>query len=179
MIPASRPRLVALHLVVAALLIGLGVRVWYVQIRTGAADVALANAERVRVVVQPSVRGPILDDIGTPLVDSHPALVISVNMPTLWLQSDGGTAELRRLAVLLHVRQRTMLREVRLCTVGVSKPCWPGSPYQPIPVAERVPARLALQVLEDQRLYPGITAAVQPVTHYEQPISTDLAQVLG
>ncbi len=179
MIPASRPRLVALHLVVAALLIGLGVRVWYVQIRTGAADVALANAERVRVVVQPSVRGPILDDIGTPLVDSHPALVISVNMPTLWQQSDGGTAELRRLAVLLHVRQRTMLREVRLCTVGVSKPCWPGSPYQPIPVAERVPARLALQVLEDQRLYPGITAAVQPVTHYEQPISTDLAQVLG
>jgi len=179
MIPASRPRLVALHLVVAALLIGLGVRVWYVQIRTGAADVALANAERVRVVVQPSVRGPILDDIGTPLVDSHPALVISVNMPTLWQQSDGGTAELRRLAVLLHVKQRTMLREVRLCTVGVSKPCWPGSPYQPIPVAERVPARLALQVLEDQRLYPGITAAVQPVTHYEQPISTDLAQVLG
>jgi len=125
------------------------------------------------------VRGPILDDIGTPLVDSHPALVISVNMPTLWQQSDGGTAELRRLAVLLHVKQRTMLREVRLCTVGVSKPCWPGSPYQPIPVAERVPARLALQVLEDQRLYPGITAAVQPVTHYEQPISTDLAQVLG
>ena len=177
--PVSRPRLVVLHFVVFALLAGLGFRVWYVQVRSGAADAALASAERVRQVIQPSVRGPILDDVGAPMVNSRPALVISVAMPTLWKQSDGGASELRRLAVLLHVRRRTMLREVRLCTARVSKPCWPGSPYQPIPVAERVPARIALELLEEHRSYPGITAAVQPVTHYEQPISTDLAQVLG
>jgi penicillin-binding protein 2 len=177
--PVSRPRLVVLHLVVLALLAGLGFRVWYVQIRSGPADAALASAERVRQVIQPSVRGPILDDIGAPMVSSRPALVISVAMPTLWKQGDGGAGELARLAVLLHIKRRAMLREVRLCTARVSKPCWPGSPYQPIPVAERVPARIALQLLEDQRSYPGITAAVQPVTHYQQPISTDLAQVLG
>jgi len=72
-----------------------------------------------------------------------------------------------------------MLQQVRLCAVGVSQPCWPGSPYQPIPVAQNVTPNVALQVLENQRLYPGVTAAVQPVTHYHQPIATSLAQTLG
>lgn len=179
MIPASRPRLVVLSLAVAALLAGLAFRVWYLQVRTGTSYAALASSERVREVIDPPVRGPILDDLGTPMVDSRPALVISVNLPTLWQQSDGGVAVLHRLAGLLHLRQRRMLDDVRLCTVGVGQPCWPGSPYQPIPVAENVPTKIGLQVLENQRFYPGVTAAVQPVTYYQQPISTDLAQVLG
>ena len=179
MIPASRSRLAVLYLVVAALLIGLGTRVWYLQISSGAAYAAQASAERVRQVVEPPVRGPILADTGAPMVDSRPALVVSVAMPTLWKQRDGGAAELRRLAGLLHIRRRTMLREVRLCAAGIRQPCWTGSPYQPIPVAEHVPAKVALQVLEDQRVFPGVSAAVQPVTHYAQPIATNLAQVIG
>ena len=179
MIPASRPRLIVLYLVVAALLLGLGARVWYLQVRTGSAYLTQANAERVREVIQPSVRGPIVDDIGTPMVDSHSALVVSVSMPELWKQRDGGAAVLSRLGRLLHISHRRLLREVRLCTAGVSQPCWPGSPYQPIPVADNVPTRIGLEVLENQRLYHGVTAAVQPVTRYHQPISTDLAQTLG
>jgi penicillin-binding protein 2 len=179
MIPASRPRLVALYLVVAALLAGLGLRVWYLQVKTGTAYTALAASERIRQVVQPSVRGPILDDLGAPIVDSHPALVVSVRLPALWKQPDGGKAVLSRLAVLLHIKRRTMLREVRLCTVGVNQPCWPGSPYQPVPVAEKVPAQVGLQVLENRHLYPGVTAAIQPVTRYHQPVSADMAQTLG
>ena len=179
MIPASRSRLIVLYVIVAALLLGLGTRVWYLQVRTGTAYLAQANAERAREVIQPSVRGPIVDDTGAPMVDSQSALVVSVSMPTLWKQSDGGAAVLGRLARLLHVRHRRLLREVRLCTAGVHQPCWTGSPYQPIPVAENVPPRIGLEVLENQRLYPGVTAAVQPVTHYHQPVSTDLAQTLG
>lgn len=179
MIPASRPRLIVLYLVVAALLIGLATRVWYLQVRTRSAYAAQATSERVREVIEPSIRGPIVDDLGAPIVDSRSALVVSVSMPTLWQQSDGGAAVLRRLGRLLHIGQRRMLREVRLCTVGVKQPCWPGSPYQPIPVAENVPAKIGLEVLENQRLYRGVTAAVQPVTHYHEPISTGLAQTLG
>jgi penicillin-binding protein 2 len=168
-----------LYLLVAALLAVLGYRVWFLQVKTGAAYAARATAERVRQVTEPSVRGPITDDVGEPIVDSRPALVVSVNMPVLWKQPDGGVAELHRLARLLRIRGRTLLREVRECAAGVRQPCWPGSPYQPIPVAQHVPTLIALQVLEDQRVYPGVTAEVQPVTHYRQPISTDLAQVLG
>ncbi len=179
MIPASRPRTAVLCLAVAALLAGLVARVWYVQVKAGAAYVTLATSERVREVVQPAVRGSILDDLGTPIVDSYPRLVVSVSLPALWKQGDGGAAVLRRLAGLLPISRRRMLTQVRLCTVGVRQPCWPGSPYQPVPVADNVPTRVGLQVLEEQRLLPGVTAAVQPVIHYRQPISTDLAQVLG
>jgi penicillin-binding protein 2 len=66
-----------------------------------------------------------------------------------------------------------------LCTVGISQPCWPGSPYQPVPVADNIPVTVALQVLENRRQYPGVTAAVQPVAQYHQPISTNLAQTIG
>jgi penicillin-binding protein 2 len=179
MIPASRPRLLVLYLIIAAMLLGLVSRVWYLQVKTAPSYKAAASSERVRQVVEPPVRGPILGDTGLPIVDSHSAMVISVSMPTLWKLSHGGTAVLQRLAGLLRIRQQTMRREVRLCTVGVGKPCWPGSPYQPIPVAENVPARTALEVLENQRLYPGVTAAIQPVTHYSQPIAANLSQVVG
>jgi penicillin-binding protein 2 len=179
MIPASRPRLIVLYLVVAALLLGLATRVWYLQVKTGASYAAQATSERVREVIEPSVRGPITDDLGAPIVNSSSALVISVSLPTLWNEPDGGAAVLGRLARLLQIGRHKLSRELRLCTVGVKQPCWPGSPYQPIPVAENVRASLGLQVLENQRQYHGVTAAVQPVTHYRQPISTNLAQTLG
>ncbi|HEX7995975.1 MAG TPA: penicillin-binding protein 2, partial [Streptosporangiaceae bacterium] len=179
MIRASRPRLFVLYLVVAALLLGLAGRVWFLQVKTGSKYVAQAASERIREVVEPSVRGPIVDDTGAPLVDSKSALVVSVSLPTLWKQPDQGAAVLRRLARLLHMRRHEMFRLVRLCTVGVKQPCWPGSPYQPIPVAQGVPVKIGIEVLENQRLYPGVTASVQPVTHYHQPVSTSLAQTLG
>ena len=179
MIPASRPRLIVLYLAIAALVLGLATRVWYLQVKTGADYAAQASSERIREVIQPAVRGQITDDLGAPMVDSRSALVISVSMPTLWKEPHGGAAVLRRLARLLHIGRHQIFRDVRLCTAGVKQPCWPGSPYQPIPIAENVPAAVGLDVLENQRLYPGVTAAVQPVTHYQQPISTDLAQTLG
>ena len=55
-----------------------------------------------------------------------------------------------------------MQERVRLCTVGVKQPCWQGSPYQPIPVAQNVPQTTALQVLEDKSALPGVSADIQP-----------------
>jgi penicillin-binding protein 2 len=125
------------------------------------------------------VRGQIVDDTGSPMVDNRSALVVSVNMADLSQAADGGAGELRRLAALLGIRDKVLMAKVRLCTAGVQQPCWPGSPYQPIPVAQNVPDKLALQVLESRPEFPGVTAEVQPVTHYLEPISTDMAQVLG
>src|ERR1700691_604099 len=150
MIPASRPRLIVLFVVIAAMLAGLVTRVWYLQVKTSPAYATAASSERVREVIEPPVRGPILDDTGAPIVDSDSALVISVSMPTLWKLPGGGAAVLSRLAALLDIKQSTMLREVRLCTVGVGRPCWPGSPYQPTPGADNVSPKIALEVLEDQ-----------------------------
>ena len=179
MIPASRRRLAVLHVIVAALLIGLGGRVWYLQVMTGTAYASLARQDQVRRVIVPPVRGQILDDVGRPLVQNRSSLVVSVNMSVVSRQPGGGTPELRRLARLLGMRSAVMLGKVRLCTAGVPQPCWAGSPYQPIPVDEHVSNRLAVQVLESHRQFPGVTAQVQPVTSYPGKTSTAAAQVLG
>ena len=62
---------------------------------------------------------------------------------------------------------------------GVPQPCWAGSPYQPIPVAQNVSPRIALQVMEQHTKFPGVTAQVQPVVQYPMPGGANPAQVLG
>jgi penicillin-binding protein 2 len=179
MIPASRHRLAVLYIVIAALLIGLGGRVWYVQVVSGRAYASLASQDRVRQVLIPPVRGEILDDTGTPMVNNRPSLVVSVNMAQVSQQSDSGVAELRRLARLLGMRYALLRDKTRECAAGVPQPCWPGSPYQPIPVADGVPSRIAVQVLESRAQFPGVSVGVEPVTNYVQPVGTNAAQVLG
>ena len=97
MIPASRKRLVVLYVVLGALLGGLGYRAWSLQVGSHSSYVALANADRIRNIVQPPVRGQIVDDNGAPLVSNASALVVSVNMSVLSQQPHDGQAELRAL----------------------------------------------------------------------------------
>jgi penicillin-binding protein 2 len=179
MIPASRWRLGVLHLVVASLLIGVGARLWFVQVMSGTSYASQAKQEQTEHVIVPSVRGEILDDAGSPMVDNQSALVVSVNLAELEQQSDGGVAVLRRLAALLGMPQAKLTEEVRTCTAKVHQPCWAGSPYQPIPVDQNVSDQVALQVMESPKEYPGVTAQVQPVANFVEPTSTDTAQVLG
>jgi len=178
-IPASRRRLVSVVVIVAGLLAVLGGRLWYLQVQTRATYVALASQDQVREIVEPSVRGEILDDTGQPMVSNQSALVVAVNMVTLSQQSGSGAPELARLAKLLNISDKVMQERTRLCTVGVPQPCWPGSPYQPIPVAQNVSDATALQILENQKSFPGVTANIQPVIQYVQPIATAAAQVVG
>ena len=86
---------------------------------------------------------------------------------------------LRRLAPLLGMSVNLLSEKTRLCTAGVPQPCWNGSPYQPIPVDQNVSDRVALQVMEEQKEFPGITAQVQPVIDYPAPDGANPAQVLG
>jgi penicillin-binding protein 2 len=179
MIPASRRRLAVLHVLVAALLIGLGARLWFVQVMSGTAYASQARQEQTQHVIVPSVRGVILDDSGHPMVDNRSALVVSVNMSVLAQEKDGGVAELHRLASLLGMKYQVLADEVRPCNATTRQPCWQGSPYQPIPVAQNVGDQPAMQVLESQNEFPGITAQVQPVINYVQPVATDASQIIG
>jgi penicillin-binding protein 2 len=178
-IPASKRRLFTVAVIVAGLLAVLGARLWYLQVETHSTYVALATNERIQDVVEPSVRGEILDDTGQPMVENQSELVVAVDMETLSEEPDGGTAELARLARLLNISDKTMQERVRLCTVGVQQPCWQGSPYQPIPVDQDVSEPVALQVLEDRSSFPGVTADIQPVIKYAEPVGEDAAEVLG
>jgi penicillin-binding protein 2 len=102
---------------------------------------------------------------------------VTVNRTALSRQPDGGRAELHQLATLLGMRERLLHDRLRLCTASVPKPCWAGSPYQPIPVKQDVPAKVGVQVMENRRQFAGVRAQVQPVVSYPQGASA--AQVLG
>jgi penicillin-binding protein 2 len=175
---ASRRRLWVIYLVVAALIISLGVRLWDVQVLNTRSYSALAASDMTQSVVVPSVRGQILDDTGQPFVDNKTALVVSVNIARLSQLSDEKTV-LARLAKLLRMKPKLLSEKVRLCTKGVSQPCWAGSPYQPVPVEQNVSDQIALQIMEDHSAYPDITAQVQPVVNYARPAGANPAQVLG
>jgi penicillin-binding protein 2 len=161
------------------MLISLGGRLWYLQVMNTTAFTKLAAENQTRDVIVPAVRGQILDDVGNRLVTNQTALVVSVDMMDLSQQPGGAAPVLHRLAPLLGLSYQLLSEKTRLCTKGVSQPCWDGSPYQPIPVDQDVSDRVALQVLEQQKEFPGVTAQVQPVVDYPEPDGADPSQVLG
>ena len=176
---SSRRRLLLFYVLVAVMLVSLGGRLWYLQVLNTTAFTKLAAANQTRDVTVPAVRGQILDDVGGQLVTNQTALVVSVDMMQLSQQADGGVAVLHRLAPMLGLSYQLLREKVRLCTKGVQQPCWAGSPYQPIPVDQSVSPQVALQVMEEPKLYPGVSAQVQPVVHYPAPRGANPAQVLG
>ena len=175
----SKVRLLILHVLVMSLLISLGARLWYLQVMSGGSYAKVAADNRQREVVVPAVRGEILDSVGRPLVDNRSALVVSVDPTTLDAQPDGGTAVLKRLAKTLGTSYDSLRKQIRPCARGVTRPCWQGSPYQPIPVDTHVGSRTALQILERKEEFPGISAQVQAVRRYPSPDGMNAAQVLG
>ena len=176
---ASRRRLLVLYVIAAAMLVSLGGRLWYLQVMNNTAFTKQAAANQTRNVIVPAVRGQILDDVGNRLVTNHTALVVSVDMMNLSRQPGGAAPVLHRLAPLLGVSYQLLTEKTRLCTAGVPQPCWAGSPYQPIPVDQNVSDRVALQVMEEPKQFPGVTAQVQPVINYPQPYGANPAQVIG
>lgn len=172
-----RTRLVLLHVVVLSLLAVLAIRLWQVQVMRGKEFVSAAAETRTRDVVVPAVRGQILDASGHPLVRNRTSLVVSVDRTQLSRMDDGGLVVLKRLAAVLGNPVKTLQKRIRSCGAGVTRPCWPGSPYQPIPIDEQVSTREALQILERQEEFPGVTAEVQAVRQY--PAGKAGAQLLG
>jgi penicillin-binding protein 2 len=180
MIPRSRRRLFGLYVLTVAAVVVLGGRLWYLQVLDTTQYKALAQVNQTRSIVVPAVRGAITDDTGSPFVRNQTEMVVSVNMLDLSQHTtDNGAAVLKRLAPLLHLSDKTLTEKVRLCTRGVPQPCWPGSPYQPVPVAEHVSDATALQIMEEPKVFIGVTASLQPVTDYPMPNGANPAQVLG
>lgn len=62
--PRVQNRLVVIQIVVFSLLLTLGGRLWYLQIRNGSEYTDEAKNNHVQQVVQPAVRGSILDSRG-------------------------------------------------------------------------------------------------------------------
>ncbi|MFJ9952848.1 penicillin-binding protein 2 [Kitasatospora sp. NPDC091207] len=172
-------RLVVLQILVLSLLATLGGRLWYLQIRNASVYTAKATGNHIREVVEPAVRGEILDASGRILAGNETRLVVSVSRTSLLQQKDGGKAVLGRLAEVLGMPAKDVQEKVRLCDAKTPQPCWNGSPYQPIPVTKEATTQQALQIMERREDFPGITAQPTAVRHYTGVEGANMAQVLG
>ncbi|TDD13270.1 penicillin-binding protein 2 [Nonomuraea diastatica] len=172
-----RARLLVLHVLVLTLLVVLAMRLWQVQVVRGQEFVTRATETRTRTVIVPAVRGQILDSSGRPLVRNKTALVVSVDRTRLSRMPDGGVKVLRKLSAVLDRPVAQLQQRITPCGPGIAKPCWTGSPYQPVPLDEKVGTREALQILERQEEFPGVTAEIHSVRQY--PGGRAAAQMLG
>ncbi|MBP2705129.1 penicillin-binding protein 2 [Microbispora sp. RL4-1S] len=173
----SLGRIAVLYVTVTALMLTLLGRLWYLQVTTGPDYARAATQSRVRTVALPPVRGRILDVHGEPLVANQTRPQVSVDYMALIHQPDGGRAVLERLAGALGRPYREIADRARLCAADVPRPCWPGSPYQPITVADDVDVRTALWIAERQDEFPGVSTALRPVRTY--PLGAAAAHLLG
>ncbi|NUV64951.1 penicillin-binding protein 2 [Streptomyces sp. CAI-85] len=177
--PRVQTRLVVIQILVLSLLGTLGGRLWYLQIREGAEYAKEASGNHVQQVVEPAVRGSILDARGVPLADNETRLVVSASRTDLLKQKDDGKGVLTKLAGVLGLDPDEVLQKVRLCDAQTPQPCWNGSPYQPIPITDEATAKQALQIRERAEDFPGITAEPEAVRRYTAPGKSNTAQVLG
>ncbi|MFF8956013.1 penicillin-binding protein 2 [Streptomyces sp. NPDC014894] len=177
--PRVQIRLVVIQVLVFSLLLTLGGRLWYLQIRNGQEYTDEAKNNGVQRVVQPAVRGSILDARGVALADNETRLVVSASRTELMKIKDDGEAVLTRLAGVLGMKPKDVQDKVRLCDAKTKKPCWNGSPYQPIPVTDEATTQQALQIRERAEDFPGITAEPTAVRRYTAPGKANTAQVLG
>ncbi|MGJ5896992.1 penicillin-binding protein 2 [Streptomyces niveiscabiei] len=177
--PRVQTRLVVIQILVLSLLATLGGRLWYLQIREGDEYAKEASGNHVQQVVQPAVRGSILDARGVPLADNETRLVVSASRTDLLKQKDDGKAVLAKLAGVLGMTPEEVQQKVRLCDAQTPQPCWNGSPYQPIPITDEATAKQALQIRERAEDFPGITAEPEAVRRYPGPGKSNTAQVLG
>ncbi|GHF35602.1 penicillin-binding protein 2 [Streptomyces mashuensis] len=172
-------RLIAIQILVFSLLLTLFGRLWYLQIRNGDQYTAEAASNHIQQVVAPATRGSILDARGVPLADNETRLVVSANRTDLMRMKDKGRSVLNRLAGVLNLKPEDVAAKVRLCDAKTPKPCWAGSPYQPIPITDEATTQQALQIRERAEEFPGITAEPTAVRRYAQPGGANAAQVLG
>ena len=177
--PRVQIRLVIIQVLVVSLLFTLGGRLWYLQVRNGDEYARQASGNHVQQVVQPAVRGSILDARGVPLADNETRLVVSASRTKLMKMPDGGRAVLTKLAGILGLKPKEVMDRVRLCDAHTKQPCWNGSPYQPIPITDEATPKQALQIRERSEDFPGITAEPTAVRRYAAPGGANTAQVLG
>jgi penicillin-binding protein 2 len=174
--------LIVFQTLIFSLLFALFGRLFYLQILDSDRYQDAALSIQSRDIVTPAVRGAITDINGNPLVVDLPGLVVFADRSTLDKQSDKGTSVLSRLGNLFNLEYADIYQRTRLCgelPKDNRAGCWNGTRYQPIPLIGNVLQDLALKVLENSDLYPGILVQSVPIRSYPSLAGENAAHVLG
>ncbi|MEO7060959.1 MAG: penicillin-binding transpeptidase domain-containing protein [Lapillicoccus sp.] len=135
-----------------------------------------------RTVVQPAVRGRILDAAGAPLVANTSTLSVTVRRQVLADAPDGGRALIARVAVALGVAPGPLWDRTFACGspgAPAAPRCSTGSVYAPVSILDHVDPRRALTLTEQPEGYPGVGVVVIPHRAFPSPDGANAAHLLG
>ncbi|MEY4313578.1 MAG: penicillin-binding protein 2 [Actinobacteria bacterium] len=178
----ARINLIIFQTLVFSLLFALFGRLLYLQVLDSGKYQDAAISIQSRDVVTPAIRGAITDINGTPMVVDLPGLVVSIDRSTLDKQSDKGVSVLARVASLFNLEYSDVYQRTRLCgelPKDNRAGCWNGTRYQPIPLVGGASQDLALKIMENSDLYPGIDVQSVPIRSYPSLAGENVAHVLG
>jgi penicillin-binding protein 2 len=151
---STRVRLSVIGVIIAALFAGLLARLWFLQVGSPDTAAAQTQANRLRTVIDPGVRGSILDRNGTVLVSNR-------LVDTIEIQRGLKPAQLNKtvhnLAVLFSVPDAAVWKSVNNNKVAA---------YQSIPVKDDVPYDTLVYVKERPEDFPGVIATQRSVRTY-------------
>jgi penicillin-binding protein 2 len=177
-----RLSLLVVQIFVLTLMIALIGRLFYLQVAAAPRYKDAALSIQSRDVINPAVRGLIVDSSGIPLALNRVGLAITVDRITLDKQPDKGVRVLINVSSLLGLSYSDVYRATRLCgelPKYDKAGCWTGSRYQPIPITKEADPAIALQIVERTSEYPGIGAAPVAIRNYPGYAGVNAAHELG
>ncbi len=175
-------RLKIIRVIFLSLMITLVGRLFFLQISTGENFVKASQRNAFREIYTPPVRGLILDQVGRPVVSNKSTLVVSVNTRILENTEDKGASVITRLSQTLQISEIYIRDRLTPCgTKGAKRPpiCWSGSLFQPIPIAKDVSRLVALEIMEQRTLFPGVSAELIAVRDIPRPFDVNMAHIIG
>ena len=178
----SKINLIIFQTLVFSLMFALFGRLFYLQVLESDKYQDAAISIQSRDVVTPAVRGAITDINGTPMVVDLPGLVVSINRIELDKQADKGVKVLAQVANLFNLEYSDTYQRTRLCGElprDNRAGCWNGTRYQPIPLVGNASQDLALKIMENADLYPGVEVQSVPIRSYPSLEGENVAHVLG
>jgi penicillin-binding protein 2 len=177
-----RLSLLVVQIFVLTLMIALLGRLFYLQVAAAPKYKDAALSIQSRDVINPAVRGLIVDSSGIPLALNRVGLAITVDRITLDTQPDKGASVLLKVSNLLGLSYTDVYRSTRLCgelPKNDKAGCWTGSRYQPIPITKEADPEIALQIVERTSEYPGIGATPVALRNYPGYAGVNAAHELG
>ena len=178
----SKVNLIIFQTLVFSLMFALFGRLFYLQVLESDKYQDAAISIQSRDVVTPAVRGAITDINGTPMVVDLPGLVVSINRIEIDKQPDKGVKVLAQIANLFKLEYSDIYQRTRLCgelPKDNRAGCWNGTRYQPIPLVGNASQDIALKIMENADLYPGVEVQSVPIRSYPSIEGENVAHVLG
>ncbi len=157
-------------------------RLGQAQVLQQAGFTQAAAAVNTRTVVQPAVRGRILNAQGLPLTGNTSRLSVTVERQALVESADGGRALIDRIAAAFGTPAGPLWDRTFTCgSPGAPAPpaCYNGSAYQPIPVLEGVDPVRAFTLMEQPESYPGVGILTTAARTFPAPDGVNAAHLLG